>query len=88
MLLLNVSERLKKSQQACSASSFVKVLVFLIPPSLAVNFLSIAPLHTLRLATTDSPSVLPENHMIPQNPTLFPSQAVKNDLFLLFTEKM
>lgn len=57
-------------------------------PSLAVNFLSIAPLHTLRLATTDSLSVPPENHMIPQNPTLFPSQAVKNDLFLLFTEKM
>ena len=57
-------------------------------PSLAVNFLSIAPLHTLRLATTDSPSVPLENHMIPQNPTLFPSQAVKNDLFLLFTEKM
>ena len=57
-------------------------------PPIGSQFSQYSPLHTLRLATTDSPSVPPENHMIPQNPTLFPSQAIKNDLFLLFTEKM
>ena len=57
-------------------------------PPIGSQFSQYSPLHTLRLATTDSPSVPPENHMIPQNPTLFPYQAIKNDLFLLFTEKM